>query len=96
MSPEPPVPQAEAIKEKQVDPSPETVISARTDVQFKTDTIDPAKKIAMCEMGIQVIDLFQQAAKVTEVVLPSTVSELLEKLTGVLGVLKVSSSTDSM
>jgi hypothetical protein len=45
----------------------------------------------MLDMGIQVIDLFQKVAEVTEIVLPSPLGDVLEKVTSVLNVLKVSS-----
>ena len=60
-------------------------------IHFKENTVDPAKQIAGYELAIHVIDIFQSVAESTELVLPTPVGMLLEKLTKVLGVLKVRS-----
>ncbi|KIM23456.1 hypothetical protein M408DRAFT_263466 [Serendipita vermifera MAFF 305830] len=62
--------------------------SERPDMNIKDEVYDPEKTAAALEMGIQVVDLFQKAAKVTEMVIPSPLGEVLEKVTKVLGVLK--------
>jgi hypothetical protein len=67
------------------------LLSDRQDMDLKEETVDPEKAAAMLEMGIQVIDLFQKAADATKIVLPSPLGDVLEKVTSVLKVLKVSS-----
>jgi hypothetical protein len=92
-SPAPPSPK---VNQEQVLPQdvqnpaqPETLLSLRNEYHMKQENSDPARKIVLYEMGIQALDLFQQVAKVTELVLPSPVGHLLEKVTGILGILKV-------
>ncbi|KIM22150.1 hypothetical protein M408DRAFT_28960 [Serendipita vermifera MAFF 305830] len=65
-----------------------TILSGRPDMDFKQEGYDSDKAIAAINMGIEVIDLFQKVAKVTEMVLPSPLGDVLEKVTSVLGVLK--------
>jgi len=65
------------------------LLSDRRDMDLKPETVDPKKAAAMLDMGIQVIDLFQKAAKATEMVIPSPLGDILEKVTSVLNVLKV-------
>jgi hypothetical protein len=92
-SPAPPTPK---VNQEQILPQdvqnhtqPETLLSLRNECHTKQENSDPVPKIVLYEMGIQVLDLFQQVAKVTELVLPSPVGNILEKVTGILGILKV-------
>jgi len=73
-----------------------TLISNRPNMDLKEEKLDPKKTKAMLEMGIEVIDLFQKVAKAAEMVLPSPLGDVLEKVTGVLNVLKVSPFYKSM
>ena len=73
-----------------------TLISNRPNMDLKEEKLDPKKTKAMLEMGVEVIDLFQKVAKATEMVLPSPLGDVLEKVTGVLNVLKVSPFYKSM
>ena len=79
-------------KGKTTSKGPNKILSERQVAEIKEDTINPEKAAAMLDMGIQVIDLFQKAAKATEMVIPSPLGDLLEKVTSVLEVLKVSLS----
>jgi hypothetical protein len=79
-----------APKEGPTPKEPRTLISNRPNTNLKEEKLDPKKTKAMLEMGIEVIDLFQKVAKATELVLPSPLGDVLEKVTGVLNVLKVS------
>jgi len=72
--------------------APGKLLSARQDTNLEEEPVDPEKAAAMLDMGIQVIDLFQKAAAATEMVLPSPLGDVLEKVTSVLERLKVSSS----
>jgi hypothetical protein len=67
-----------------------TLISNQPNMDLKEEKLDPKKTAAMLEMGIEVIDIFQKVAKATEMVLPGPLGEVLEKVTKVLNVLKVS------
>jgi hypothetical protein len=67
------------------------LLSDRQGMNLKEEMVDPEKAAAMLDMGIQVIDLFQKVAEATEMVLPSPMGDVLEKVTNVLKVLKVSS-----
>jgi hypothetical protein len=71
---------------------PETLLSSRKKLHLRRESFDSARKIALYEKGIQAVDLFQQVAKITELVLPCPVGEILGKLTGILGILKVGAS----
>ena len=68
---------------------PKNLLSDRPDMDLKKEDYDSEKAVAALDMGIEVIDLFQKVAKVTEMVLPSPLGDVLEKVTSVLGVLKV-------
>jgi hypothetical protein len=78
-----------APKEAPAPKESKTLISNRPNMDLKEEKLDPKKTKAMLEMGIEVIDLFQKVAKATELVLPSPLGDVLEKVTGVLNVLKV-------
>ena len=79
-------------KETTIPPVPKVLISGRPNMNnLKEEKVDPEKAAVMLGMGIQVIDLFQKVAAATEMVLPSPLGDILEKVTSVLGVLKVSS-----
>jgi hypothetical protein len=83
-------------KEEPTPKEPRTLISNRPNMDLKEEKLDPKKTTAMLEMGIEVIDIFQKVAKATEMVLPSPLGDVLEKVTGVLNVLKVSPFYKSM
>jgi hypothetical protein len=88
--PSPKVSQGQLLPQDVQNPiEPETLLSSRKEYHLKQENVDPARKVALYEMGIQAVDLFQQVARVTELVPPIPVGDLLEKLTGVLGILKV-------
>jgi hypothetical protein len=70
---------------------PDTLLVRTENIDFKEDTVSPARKIAGYELAISVIDIFQQVMEWTETVLPSPVGMILEKVTKVLEVLKVCS-----
>ena len=77
-------------KEKVAPLKPKTLASGRTDItNLKDEQIDTEKAAALFDMSLTVIDYFQKAADVTEMVLPSPLGSALEKITNVLGVLKV-------
>jgi hypothetical protein len=82
-------------KEKTVANGTKGLLSGRQGANLKEETIDPERAAAMLGMGIQVIDLFQKVAKATEMVLPSPLGDVLEKVTSVLEVLKVCSFDSS-
>jgi hypothetical protein len=73
--------------------APETLLVKTESVNFKENTVDPARKVAGYELAIAVIDIFQPVVECTEFVLPTPVGILLEQLTKALGVLKVGSVT---
>ncbi|KIM23448.1 hypothetical protein M408DRAFT_27896, partial [Serendipita vermifera MAFF 305830] len=75
-------------QEPQTTPKSNNLLSGRPDMDLKEEGYDPEKAKAALDMSIEVIDLFQKAAKVTEMVLPSPLGDVLEKVTSVLGVLK--------
>ena len=71
-------------------PALKILISGRTDINnLKEERIDMEKSAAFFDMSLTVIDYFQKAADVTEMVLPSPLGDVLKKVTSVLGVLKV-------
>lgn len=71
--------------------APDTLLVETESVNFKENTVDPARKIAGYGLAIKVIDIFQSVAESTGLVLPNPVGMLLEQLTKVLEVLKVRS-----
>ena len=78
-------------KEEPTHPNLKNLISNQPNMELKDEVVNLKKVAAMLKMGIHVIDLFQKVAKATEMVLPSPLGDVLEKVTEVLQVLKVSS-----
>lgn len=76
--------------EQKPTPTPErtNLLSQQSNKEFKDEVVDPQRTAAMLQMGITIIDLFEKTAKATEMVLPSPLGDVLEKVTGVLKVLK--------
>jgi len=70
--------------------SSKNLLSDRKNLDVKDEVVNTEKTAAALDMGLQIIDWFQKAAKATEVVIPSPLGDVLEKVTSVLEILKVS------
>jgi hypothetical protein len=71
----------------------ETLLVTTESIDINQGATDPARKVAGYELAIAVIEIFQPV-ECTDFILPTPVGKALEKLTKVLGVLKVCSICD--
>jgi hypothetical protein len=70
--------------------APETLLVTTESIDIRPDTIDPARQIVAYKLAIAVIEIFEPVES-AESIFSTPVGKALEKLTNVLGVLKVRS-----
>jgi hypothetical protein len=66
------------------------LLSSRPGDRLKPEKMDSETKLAMLELGIQAMDLCQKVVAITDLALPNLLGDILDKVTDVLSILKVS------